>query len=66
MKSLLSIATVPVSALANSVASAQNGNMMNGGGMRGGGWMGGYGGYWVPILLVVLIVVVVWAVMKKR
>ena len=27
--------------------------MMNGG-MWGGGWMGGYGGYWVPVLLIVV------------
>ncbi len=63
MKSIIGIATGSVSALANGVASAQNGNMMNGGGMWGGGWMGGYG---VPILLVVLIGVVVWAVLQKR
>jgi hypothetical protein len=34
--------------------------------MGGGGWMGGYGGYWGPILLVVVIGVVVWAVLQKR
>ena len=31
--------------------------------MSGGGWMAGYGGLWVPILLVG---VVVWAVLQKR
>jgi hypothetical protein len=39
--------------------------MMDGGGMWGGGWMG-YGGYWMPILLVVLVGVVVWAILQKR
>ncbi len=66
MKSLIAIAIGSVSALGNGPASAQNGNMMNGGGMWGGSWMGGYGGYWVPILLVVLVGVIVWAVLQKR
>jgi len=67
MKSLTAIATGSVSALASGVAFAQNANMMDGGGgMWGVGWMGGYGGYWVPILLVVVVGVVVWAVLQKR
>ena len=66
MKSFTAIATASASALASGVASAQNGNMMNGDGMWGRGWMGGYGGYWVPILLVVVVGVVVWAVLQKR
>ncbi len=67
MKSVIGIATGSVSALASGVASAQNGNMMNGGGMwGGGGWMGGYGGYWGPLLLVVVVGVVVWAILQKR
>jgi uncharacterized membrane protein len=66
MKSLIAIATGSVSALASGVASAQNGHMMNGGGMWGDGWMGGYSGYWMPILLVVLVAVVVWAILKRR
>lgn len=41
-------------------AFAQNGNMMN------GAWMGGYGGLWVPILLVLVIGLVAWVVMQKR
>ena len=65
MKSLIAIATGSVSTLASGVASAQNRNMMNDGGMWGGGWMGGYGGYW-PILLVVVVGVVIWAVLQKR
>lgn len=46
-------------------AMAQGGPMMNGGtGL--GGWMGGYGGYWVPVLLVVVVGLVAWIVMQKR
>jgi hypothetical protein len=44
------------------VLFAQSGNMMN----DSGGWMGGYGGYWVPVLLVVVVGVVVWVVLQKR
>ena len=66
MKSLTAIATGSVCALATGVASAQTGTMMNGGGMWGGGWMGGYVGYWGPILLIVVVGVVVWAVLQKR
>ena len=47
------------------LASAQGGTMMNGG-MGGGGWMGGYGGYWVPALLVVVVGLVAWIVMRGR
>jgi len=28
--------------------------------------MGGYGGYWVPVLLVVVVGLVAWIVMQKR
>ena len=45
-------------------ASAQNG-MMNGG-MGVGGWMGGYGGYALPVLLVVVVGLVVWVIMQRR
>lgn len=39
--------------------------MMNGG-MWGFGWMGGYGGYWMPILLVAAVVtLVVWVVKQS-
>ncbi len=66
MKSLTAMAVGAAFMLASGVSSAQNGNMMNGGGMWGDGWMGGYGGYWGPILLVVVVGVVVWAVVQKR
>jgi hypothetical protein len=45
---------------------AQDGSMMNGG-MWGSGWMGGYGGYWVPILVLVIVVgLVVWVVNQQK
>lgn len=41
---------------------------MNGGygDMWSGGWMGGYGGFWVPVLLLAVVALVVWIVMQKR
>ena len=66
MRSLKAALVGSVSMLASGMSSAQNGGMMNGGGMWGGGWMGGYGGYWGPILLVVVIGLVVWAVLQNR
>ena len=65
MKSLRVLAIGAVLLFAAGVALAQNGNMMNGGGW-GMGWMGGYGGIWVPILLVVVGAgVVVWGIKQK-
>jgi len=66
MKSLITMAVGAASAFTSGASSAQNGNMMVGGGMWGGGWMGGYGGFWVPILLVAVVGLVVWAVLQKR
>jgi hypothetical protein len=45
---------------------AQGGSMMDGG-SRGMGWMGGgYGGFWLPVLLVIVVVgAVVWGVRQK-
>lgn len=65
MKDLLAVVVGTVPLFVADAAFAQNGSMMNGG-MGGGGWMGGYGGYWMPVLLVVLVGVVVWAVIQKR
>ena len=42
------------------LALAQSGHMMN------GAWMGGYGGVWVPILLVLVVGLVAWVVVQKR
>ena len=66
MKSLFTTAVGAASALASGVSFAQNANMMNGSGMWGGGWMGGYGGFWGPVLLIVAVGVVVWAILQKR
>ena len=65
MKTLFAIAVGAVPLLTTGVALAQNGNMMNGG-MWGGGWMRGYGGIWVPILVVIVVIgVVAWFVKQK-
>jgi len=65
MKNLFAVAVGTVPSFVTGAALAQSGPMMNGG-MGGGGWMGGYGGYWLPILLVVVVGLVVWVVMQRR
>ena len=51
--------------LISTVSVAQNRTMMNGG-MWNGGWMGGYGGMWVPVLLVIgVVAVVAWMLGRK-
>ena len=66
MKNLLSMVVGTVPLLSPGVSFAQSGNMM-GGGMGGFGWMGGYGGMWVPILLVIVVVgVVAWGFPRWR
>jgi hypothetical protein len=57
--------------LSASGALAEGGSMMNGsmmnGNMWGGSWMrGGCGGWLIPVLLVVLIGVIVWAAVRRR
>jgi len=64
MKTLFASAVGALALLTTSVASAQNGTMMNGG-MWGTGWMGGYGGFGMPILLLVVVVVLVAWVVKR-
>ena len=65
MKTLLSTAVGTGSMLTTGVSLAQSGNMMNGG-TWGFDWMGGYGGIWMPILLVIVVVgLVVWVVKQK-
>ena len=39
---------------------------MMSGGQWGGGWMGVYGGFWMPVLLIVVVGLVAWIVMQKR
>jgi uncharacterized membrane protein len=65
MKNSIASAAGTAPLLATGAVWAQNGNMMNGG-MSGFGWMGGYGGYWVPLLLVLVVGLVAWIVMQKR
>jgi hypothetical protein len=65
MKSLFATAAGTLTLLITGAAAAQGGPMMNGG-MWSGGWMGGYGGYWAPVLLLVVVGLVAWIVMQKR
>ena len=65
MKNLMNAAVGAATAAAGGLASAQSGPMMDGA-MHNDGWMGGYGGYWLPVLLVVLVGLVAWIVMQKR
>lgn len=64
MKTLLVMAVGTVSLLATGVSWAQNGNMMNGG-TWGSGWMGGYGGIWMPILLIIVVAGFVAWIVKR-
>jgi hypothetical protein len=65
MKIPMTAAVAAAAMAACGLASAQTGPMMNGG-MRHGDWMGGYGGYGLPVLLVVVVGLVAWIVMQKR
>ena len=65
MKMFLAIFFVVGLLLASSASLAQNSNMMNQG-MWNAGWRGGYGGMWVPILLIIVVVAVVaWMLGRK-
>ena len=68
MNALQSVGVGLASLLATGSTLAQNGTMMNGG-MWGSGWMGGYGGYgyWVPSLVLAVVVgLVVWVVKQQK
>jgi uncharacterized membrane protein len=65
MKSLLAMVVGTVTLLSAGVTLAQSGNMMNGGSW-GGGMMEGYGGAWMPILLVIVVVALVVLIFKGR
>jgi uncharacterized membrane protein len=66
MKNLLVMAAGTALLFTNNVSLAQSGHMMNGGSW-GDHWMGGYGGAWMLILLiVVLVALVVWVVTKNK
>lgn len=66
MKTFLSLAVGAEALLGAGVVLAQNGNMMDGSSW-GMGWMGGgYGGFWLPVLLVIVVVgAVVWGARQK-
>jgi len=66
MKTFVDLAVGTVALLGTGAVLAQNGNMMDGGSW-GMGWMGGgYGGFWLPVLLVIVVVgAVVWGVKQK-
>ncbi len=65
MNTLRALAFGAVSLLASGAALAQSGNMM-GGGPWGSGWMGGYGGIWMPVLLVAVVVGIVVLVVRRK
>lgn len=63
MNALQSVGVGMASLLATGSTLAQDGTMMNGG-MWGSGWMGGY---WVPILVLAVVVgLVVWVVKQQK
>jgi len=64
MKTVFVNAVAAVALLTTGVAFAQSTNMMNGG-IWGVGWMGGYGGIWMPILLVIVVAGVVAWIVKR-
>jgi len=65
MKKLLATGIGSGSMLAATAALGQTGQMMNDS-MWGSGWMGGYGGVWVPILLVAVVVAAVVVIMQRK
>ena len=60
---LLIVGAAPL--LTSGVALAQTGTMM-GGDHSGSGWMGGYGGVWMPVLLIVVVVALVVLVIQRK
>lgn len=60
---LLTVGAAPL--LTSGGALAQTGTMM-GGEHSGFGWMGGYGGVWMPVLLIVVVVALVVLVIQRR
>lgn len=64
MKTIHSMAIGTASLLSSGVVIAQTGSMM-GGGNSGFGWMDGYGGFWMPVLLIVVVALVVLVIQRK-
>ena len=65
MKNLSLLIIGAASLLTSGVALAQTGTMM-GGENSGFGWMGGYGGVWMPVLVIVVVVALVVLVIQRR
>ena len=63
MNTLRTLFVGAVSLPVASAALAQNGNMM--GGTWGTGWMGDYGGWWMPILVIAVVVGIVMLIRRK-
>lgn len=65
MKTIHSMAVATASLLSSGVVIAQTGSMMGGGG-SGFGWMDGYGGFWMPVLLIVVVIALVVLVIQRK
>jgi uncharacterized membrane protein len=65
MKTMHSMAAGAALVFTSGVDLAQAGSMM-GGGNSGFGWMGGYGGVWMPVLLIVVVVALVVLVVQRK
>jgi hypothetical protein len=66
MNAIQRVGVALVPSLAAGSVWAQNGSMMSGG-MWSSGWMSGYGGYWMPIVVLAVIVgLMVWVVKQKK
>ena len=65
MKTLFAMIVGAIVLLTGGLASAQTGSMM-GSGNSGFGWMGGYGGFWMPVLLIVVVVALVVLVIQRK
>lgn len=61
MKNSLAMAVRTMLLLVSGVSLAQSGNMMN-----DGAWMGRYGGIWIPILLVGVVVGVIVMLFRRK
>lgn len=64
MKTFFAMALAAVALLSTGVSFAQSANMMNGG-TWGVVWMGGYGGIWMPVLLVIVVAGLVAWILKR-
>lgn len=65
MKTIHSMAVGTASLVSSGVVIAQTGSMM-GGGNSGFGWMNGYGGFWMPVLLIVAVIALVVLVIQRK